>query len=243
MVGLPGPATALGLGAEAASAERKLLAALTPQQRLRAGRLRDRFHLDVPAWYHEAEDAPQLAAITEAVLNDRVVDVSYRRWKAPREVTRRLAPYGLVLKNGIWYVAAQTGAGVAAYRISNILQLTPTAEHFDRPAGFDLADFWQQHLDDFDRRRITATAVLRLSPVLIGQLPDLSDAALHKAAASVLPDPDGWTTIELPIEHDAVAAQQLLRYGAHLKVLSPVSLRTTLLTQARAVLEMYQEAV
>jgi predicted DNA-binding transcriptional regulator YafY len=243
MVGLPGPATALGLGAEAASAERKLLAALAPEQRLRAGRLRDRFHLDMPAWYHEAEDAPQLAAIAEAVLSDRVVDVIYRRWKAPREVKRRLSPYGLVLKSGAWYVAAQTGAGVRIYRISNILQLTLTAEHFDRPDGFDLADFWQQHLDEFDRRRITATAVLRLSPVLVGQLPDLSDAALRKAAAGAIPDPDGWTTIELPIEHDAGAAQQLLRFGAALKVLSPVSLRTALLTQARAVLEMYEEAV
>jgi predicted DNA-binding transcriptional regulator YafY len=239
MVGLPGPATALGLGAEAASAERKLLAALAPEQRLRAGRLRDRFHLDVPAWYHEAEEAPQLAAIAEAVLSDRVVDVIYRRWKAPREVKRRLSPYGLVLKSGTWYVAAQTGAGVRAYRIANILELTPTVEHFDRPDGFDLADFWQQHLDEFDRRRITATAVLRLSPALVGQLPDLPDAALRKAAAGVLPDPDGWTTIE----HDAGAAQQLLRYGAGLKVLSPVSLRTTLLTQARAVVEMYEEAI
>jgi predicted DNA-binding transcriptional regulator YafY len=242
MVGLPGPATALGLGAEAASAERKLLAALAPEQRLRAGRLRDRYHLDVPAWYHQAEDAPQLAAIAEAVLSDRVVDVTYRRWKEPREVKRRLSPYGLVLKSGTWYVAAQTGAEVRTYRIANILQLTPTAEHFDRPDGFDLADFWQQHLDEFDRRRITATAVLRLSPALVGQLPDLSDAALRKAAAGALPDPDGWTTIELPIEHDAGAAQQLLRYGAGLKVLSPMSLRTTLLTQARAVLEMYEEA-
>ena len=58
MVGLPGPAAALGLSQEAASAERKLLAALGPEQRLRAGRLRDRFHLDAPAWYRDAEDSP-----------------------------------------------------------------------------------------------------------------------------------------------------------------------------------------
>ncbi len=243
MVGLPGPATALGLGAEAASAQRKLLAALAPEQRLRAGRLRDRFHLDVPAWYQEAEHAPQLAAIAEAVLNDRVVDVTYRRWKAPREVKRRLSPYGLVLKSGVWYVAAQTGAGVRIYRISNILQLAPTIEHFDRPDGFDLADFWQQQLDEFDRCRIEATAVLRLSPGLVGQLADLPDTALRKAAAGVLPDADGWTTIELPVEHDAGAAQHLLQYGAGVKVLSPASLRTTLLSQARAVLETYEEAV
>jgi predicted DNA-binding transcriptional regulator YafY len=243
MVGLRGPATALGLGADAASAERKLLAALAPAQRLRAGRLRDRFHLDVPAWYHQAEDAPQLGAIAAAVLNDRVVDVTYRRWEAPREVKRRLSPYGLVLKNGAWYVAAQTGAGVRIYRISNILQLTLTDEHFDRPDGFHLSDFWQRHLDEFDRRRIIATAVLRLSPTLVRRLPDLSDAALRRAAAGAPPDSDGWTTVELPIEHDASAAQQLLRYGAAVKVLSPLSLRTALLTQARDVLELYEETL
>ena len=106
MVGLPGPAAALGLGEEAASAERKLLAALGPAQRVRAGRLRDRFRLDVSAWYHPAEEPPHLAALAEAVLDDRVVDVVYRRWEAPREVERRLAPYGLVLKGGTWYLAA-----------------------------------------------------------------------------------------------------------------------------------------
>jgi predicted DNA-binding transcriptional regulator YafY len=106
MVGLPGPAAALGLGEEAASAERKLLAALGPAQRVRAGRLRDRFRLDVSAWYRPAEKPPQLAALADAVLDDRVVEVVYRRWEAPRQVERRLAPYGLVLKGGAWYLAA-----------------------------------------------------------------------------------------------------------------------------------------
>ncbi|MGH8922808.1 MAG: helix-turn-helix transcriptional regulator, partial [Actinomycetes bacterium] len=84
MVGMPGPAAALGLAGEASAAELKLLAALAPDQRERAGRLRDRFHLDVPAWYRDAEQAPHLAAVAEAVLHDRRIDVGYRRWKEPR---------------------------------------------------------------------------------------------------------------------------------------------------------------
>jgi len=75
MVGLPEPAAALGLREEAASAERKLLAALGPSQRVRAGRLRDRFTLDTSAWYHPAEEAQHLAALAEAVLDDR-----WSRW-------------------------------------------------------------------------------------------------------------------------------------------------------------------
>jgi predicted DNA-binding transcriptional regulator YafY len=245
MIGLPGPAAALGLSHEAASAERKLLAALGPAQRVRAGRLRDRFHLDVPAWYRDADDSPFLAAIAEAVLADRYVDVVYRRWEAPREVERRLAPYGLVLKSGSWYVVADTGGAadaVRTYRVSNVLRLTPSAEHFDRPAGFDLAGQWSRHLAEFDRRRFTGTAVLRLSPGLVRRLPDLSDASLRKAAAGAVPDPDGWTTVELPVEHDQVAAQQLLPYGAGLQVLSPVSLRDELVTRARALLTLYEDS-
>jgi len=242
MVGLPGPAAALGLGEEAASAERKLLAALGPTQRVRAGRLRDRFRLDVSAWYHAAEEPPHLAALAEAVLDDRVVDVVYRRWEAPREVERRLAPYGLVLKGGTWYLAA-AGDGpdspVRTYRVSHILRLTPTAERFDRPTDFRLGTWWATHLADFDKRRLSRVAVVRLSPALVRRLPDLSDAALRDAVVGVAPDPDGWTTVDLPVEHDEVAARQLLPHAGDLEVVSPASLRGLVVAQARAVVAMY----
>ena len=239
VVGLPGPAADLGLSAEAASAERKLLAALGPSQRVRAGRLRDRFSLDTSAWYHPAEQPAYLAPLATAVLEDRVVDVAYRRWEAPREVERRLAPYGLVLKNGTWYLAAACDGAVRTYRVSNILRLTATGERFERSADFVLGDFWREHLDAFDRRRLSRTAVLRLSPGLVASLPDLSDAALRRAVEGVAPDPDGWTTVELPIEDDEMAARQLLPHAGGVEVVSPTSLRELLVAKARAVLDTY----
>jgi predicted DNA-binding transcriptional regulator YafY len=123
---VPGPAAALGLTEQTSGAELKLLAALAPDQRDRAGRLKNRFHLDMPSWYQDAEDSPHLAAIAEAVLRDRRLKVLYRRWEAPREVERVLDPYGLVLKSGTWYVVAATPGGIRTYRVSNILELTAT---------------------------------------------------------------------------------------------------------------------
>jgi len=128
---------------------------------------------------------------------------------------------------------------VRTYRVSNILRLTPTAERFERPSDFVLGTYWREHLDAFDLRRLTRTAVLRLSPGVVRSLPDLCDAALRRAAEGVPPDVDGWTTVELPIEHDAVAARQLLPYAAGLEVRSPDSLRELLVEHARAVLAMY----
>lgn len=106
LVGMPGPAAALGLTEQTSTAELKLLAALAPNQRDKAGQLKNRFHLDMPAWYRDAEESPYLSAVASAVMEDRRIKVLYRRWEAPREVERTLEPYGLVLKNGTWYVVA-----------------------------------------------------------------------------------------------------------------------------------------
>ena len=239
VVGLPEPAAALGLSAQAASVERKLLAALGPSQRVRAGVLRDRFRLDVSGWYQPAEEPPQLAALARAVLEDREVDVAYRRWEAPREVERRLRPYGLVLKGSAWYLVAEVVGNpgqVRTYRVAHVLRLVVTDVRFERPAGFVLADHWRDHLDDFDRRRLDRTAVLRLSPALVRSLPDLSDPALTGAVAGVAPDADGWTTVAVPVEHDEVAVRLLIPHGGDVQVVSPPSLRDALVARAQAVL-------
>lgn len=241
LVGMPGPAAALGLTQQTSAAELKLLAALAPDQRDRAGRLKNRFHLDLPAWYQDAETSPYLAAVSDAVLHDRRIKVLYRRWEAPREVERVLEPYGLVLKSGSWYVVAATAGGMRTYRVSNILDLTPTDEQFERPADFDLPRYWQEHLGQFDRARFTGEAVVRLSADLVRRLPDLTYPLLQKASADAEPAADGSVTVAVPIESIGNAAAQFIRLGAELEALEPPELRAELARLARSVLQLYDD--
>src|SRR5215468_4881656 len=75
LAGLPGPAAELGLGAVVAAAQLKLMAALPAELRDRAGRISGRFHLDAPSWYRHADEAPHLAAVADAVWDERVIEV------------------------------------------------------------------------------------------------------------------------------------------------------------------------
>jgi predicted DNA-binding transcriptional regulator YafY len=51
-------------------------------------------------------------------------------------VTRRLDPYGIVLKAGKWYLVARDHRGMRTYRVNQILHLAVLAEHFDRAEDF-----------------------------------------------------------------------------------------------------------
>jgi predicted DNA-binding transcriptional regulator YafY len=239
LVGMPGAAAALGLTAETSAAELKLLAALAPDQRDRAGRLKNRFHLDLPAWYQDAEDSAHLAAVADAVLHDRRIKVLYRRWEEPREVERLLEPHGLVLKNGSWYVVAATPRGLRTYRVSNILELTPTEDTFERDPDFNLTRFWQNHLEGFDRIRYTDEAVVRVSARLAARMYDVSFPTLVKAVAAAEPEADGSVVVAIPIESVANAAASLSRFGAEVEVLAPAELRAELAGLGRALHDLY----
>ena len=102
MIGLPGAAAAMGLGAAATNAGRKLLAALPQPLSDGAGRLGQRFHLDPIDWYREEERAEHLPTIARAVLDQRVVSMTYESWTSVRPWV--IEPLGLVLKAGAWYV-------------------------------------------------------------------------------------------------------------------------------------------
>lgn len=226
--GLPGPAADLGLAAEVTAARLKLLAALPTGLREEAAQTAAVFHVDAPGWYREPEQTPFLPLLVDALLTRRAVDVRYRRWRAPQEVNRRLRPYGLVLKSGIWYlVAAAAESRVATYRVTQVLDAVPSDERFDRPQGFDLGAHWTSYLNDFEARRYTGTATIRLSPRGRRRLPDNLPPEVVRAVdstATAVKD-DGWVEAVIPIESIDHACGELLRLGVDVEVVSPAELR------------------
>lgn len=239
--GLPGPAADLGLAEEVAAARLKLLAALPAGAREEAARTAAVFHLDAPAWYREPEPAPYLTLFVDAVLGRNVVDVRYRRWRAPQEVRRRLRPYGLVLKSGVWYLVAATESRTATYRVTQVLEAALSDERFDRPPDFDLGAYWASYLDDFEKRRFTGTATVRLSPRGRRRLPDNLPPAVVRAVESTATPvgDDGWTEAVIPTESTEHACGELLRLGVDVEVVAPAELRRAMADTVNALAGTY----
>lgn len=245
LAGAGGAAADLGVGAEAAAAQLKLLASLPPESGASAQRVASRFHLDPAPWYARIEPPGVLPALAAAVWQDQRVRIGYESWKAA--VTREIDPLGLVLKAGVWYLvatAAKTAGNKAAprtYRVSNIRSLERVESAFHRPARFDLARHWEASARDFEARLLSGRAVIRISPegrrLLRDNYPasELAVVARHAKAR-----PEGWVKAEIPVEDISQSARQLLRLGADVEVLGPPALRKAVADEARKVAALYR---
>lgn len=224
------------------AAQSKLTAALPAALRGRVGRVRDRFHLDAPGWYREAEPAPFLPAIADAVWNSRRLSVRYHRWAHPQDVERLLDPYGLVLKAGVWYLVAACEGTVRTYRVSQILALEPTGTGFVRSDGFDLAAHWQTYLAQYDARRFRLSATLRLPAEVLPDLAERLEAAAYRSVetTATAADEAGLITAVIPLESPDHAVPTLLALGPRVEVLDPPELRARVAEAVALLHEMYR---
>lgn len=238
MIGLPGPAQALGLGVAATGAGRKLLAALPRGWDERAGRMGDRFHLDPADWYRDEDPLPHLPALARAVLDRHPLTMTYESWTAVRAWA--VEPLGLVLKAGAWYLVATGGDASTPseptalkptpfkpriFKVANIRALTVDAgANFERPPDFDLAAWWAADVARFEAGLRPGRAELRLTAVGLKRLAE-QGAYARRAVADAVPDDDGWSRVLLPIEHVEQAARLVLSLGPEARVLAPDALR------------------
>jgi predicted DNA-binding transcriptional regulator YafY len=235
--GVPGPAAELGLGTVVTAARLKVLAALPPELRTRAGRVAERFHLDAPGWWQQADPVPCLGELASAVWETRAVQVRYRR--DDRVERRPLDPLGLVLKGGVWYLVARSKGEPRTFRVSRI-EAVELGERFERPPDFDLAAFWAESTARFEAESPSVSITVRVDPAALPSL----ERVIGRAAASTLvvpkrADPDGWLRVRF--RHDSLDAAfvDLLPRMRSVEVLAPAELRKQFAAAGRTLTARY----
>ena len=157
-----------------------MLATLPPELPGRAGRVRERFHLDAPGWFQHG--TPRRPPSPPSPVRCGTTAASRSATAAATHGAADLAPLGLVLKAG-GSVPGRAGVGTSprTYRVDRIVDVQPAGQRFERPA-FDLAEHWASSADDFTRQVLRTSVRLRLSPRAQRLLPHAVDrVAAHDA--------------------------------------------------------------
>jgi predicted DNA-binding transcriptional regulator YafY len=197
------------------------------------------FHLDTRGWFKGEDKTPHLPVLADAVWRGRRLSARYR--EGPKIVHRTLEPLGLVLKAGVWYLVAHRSAGMRVYRVSRFASARAREEGFERPEGFDLATYWNEWSDRFERDRPRFEARLRLARAGLRYLRPLVHPDGRAAVEAARRGPDlEVIEVTVPFERLDYAYRELLTFGRDVEVLDPPELRDRIRATAEEVVALYR---
>lgn len=219
---LAGPAATVS--DEAKAALRKLMRALPSPFRADAAAAAEAVVIDPSGWGSREPERPALVGVLQdAVIRRRKVRLGYAGRNGPPG--ERLAdPWGLIEKDGAWYLIAGTERGERTFRVDRIVSVDVTNMPGSRPDGFALAAAWQRVVDEMERRRSRTWAVVLLESRFVPVLRDRF--GLHFEVDGTAADGRARARVAAPTPRDI--AQNLAGWGALIEVLEPASVRAEL---------------
>jgi len=237
LVGGPGAAGALGLEGMVLEARLKLIGSLSGDARERVGWTAEVIHVDEPPWFHGSDEPRFLHEIALAAAERRRIEVDYRAGRGG-SMSRALDPLGLVLKAGVWYLVGRSGEESRIYRVSRVTALARLDEGFVPPPGFELAAFWSQARDQFERSRPSLPVTVRIGRSALPALRRAVDPAVRPSARAAR---SGGETVDLvlPFERLDYAFADLIKLAGTVEVLAPAELRERMARAASSLAATY----
>jgi len=173
-------------------------------------------------------DAPSLPVLRDAVTGRTSVRFRYR------EVERTVDPWGLLLRDGFWYVIGfdHGRSERRTYRIDRIeggVEAIPDST-FERPVGFD-----PRTAIPHDPKLIGATETVPIARVRIDG--ERARAAVRDLAEDrvLSRDEDGSVEVEVPCANLPAFRSWLLGFAEHAEVLAPADVRDHIIEWLEAV--------
>ncbi|HTW44738.1 MAG TPA: YafY family protein [Acidobacteriaceae bacterium] len=219
------------LAAAAERAFQKLLASLSGPMRARAEAIRERLYVDTTDWRPSNEDLTLLAEVQDAVARDCKISFHYTRADG-QSGPRTVDPLGLVAKGTSWYLVAHTPRGLRTYRVSRMDSLTVLALPCERPAHFNLADYWKQSTAELERQRNRYEAILMIEAKAARRILEWWISSPVKDGP---PAPEGWLKLRIQFDSEEQARFVALGFGPGACVIAPAALHERVLADARSI--------
>lgn len=128
----------------------KLEGSLSKENREEIIKAKERFFVDSDPWFGEKPENKYIDIIKASVMNLKKLKVSYKKYLGETS-ERILRPYGVIVKNDLWYMAAfcETKSETRIFKCSRIEGIKVLEEGFMIPEGFSLEKFWENSKERF----------------------------------------------------------------------------------------------
>jgi predicted DNA-binding transcriptional regulator YafY len=140
-----------------------------------------------------------------------------------------------VAKGSVWYLVADTDAGMRTFRVWRVRSVELTGEPARRPPDFDLATTWRGVVAEMDERRTSFRVQALAEPPTVGRM------RAHFGTRLSVGPPAGDGRLELVVGFGAThdAAIELAGYAAGLEVVDPPEVRAALAAIGSQLVERY----
>jgi predicted DNA-binding transcriptional regulator YafY len=138
----------------------------------------------------------------------------------------------------VWYLVADTEAGMRTFRLWRVQSVELTDQPVQRPPGFDLATTWQGVVSKMDERQMEKSVRAFADPSIVGWLRGHFGGRLHVGETME----DGRVLVDIGLWHTESAAMELAGYSFGLEVLDPPEVREQLAGIGNRLVERYGAA-
>ncbi len=218
----------LGTLAEVQALEKRLSELVLPEY----GRLVDAIHCE---WVEVESFAPSVfEAILEAIVKNRVLDVSYRSAKG-EESNRKLEPIRLISYQGRWYLLAfcRLRQDLRLFHIARISHTTIARESFKRESN----EYYNNYLNS--SFGIFKGEVEYIAKILFRGTAAELVRQQHWHKDQIIEEQKDGVLLSLPVSDDREILMKVLQYGAQAEVIEPLRLRQKASEEALKISSLY----
>ena len=190
------------------------------------------------------EDIPSgqkfLLPVMQAMLDNVVVELKYRKYMSEEEEVRHVLPYAVKEHAKRWYVVGQSkeAGAIRVYAMDRILSIEPTEEKFLLPKGFKVDELFEASYgiyppEDEPPVLVTVLATAREAAYL-------KDLPIHPSQVFLGEEKDGRSRFAFRVIPNPDLVMELCKRGSRLEVVSPEPLRRQVRDELRNALKIYE---
>jgi predicted DNA-binding transcriptional regulator YafY len=222
-------------------AVRKLLQAMPEPMRREAEAASNAVLIESGTWRNSSAPATPanrpdfLDRIEQAVIEGEQLELGYAD-RTGHATTRKIHPLGLASKGSVWYLVADTAAGLRTFRLSRVRSVEGTGQRVVRPPDFDLGSAWRDVTAAIQDTMQTVSASGRALPDKLPLLRAIFGDRLRLGPQG----PAGFQLVEIVGPSARVLAVDLAGLSGFLVIDSPAEVRDALAAIGRRLVNEYE---